>query len=304
MPNIPSTSWNESSPAGSDLMSTIDNRARELKTQIREVVGVDHDFPSSGQATDNGQHLRVTLQEQADLGSGAVGTTILGSQTINNIGELVYTTEDDEDIQITKADKIKLSSGRLENNVSLSSRNAADSGDVSLIKANASNQAEITPALLPAAGIVLPEISAPTTIANQGALYTKNDGDQTELYFREESNGDEVQITNAGALNVPAQVGFGSWVDKSSSYAAQAAATDGFVTVNASVGGSSTITISIYTDSGSNPSTVRGAIEIDGDSTPGKGMLFCPVKKGEYWKVVPSSTASLTINVYWIPLGS
>ena len=99
---VPSTSWSESSPAGSDLMSTVDNRIREMKTQVREVVGVDHDFPSSGQATDNGQHLRVTLQEQADLGSGAVGTTILGSQTINGKGELVYTDEDDNDIQITK----------------------------------------------------------------------------------------------------------------------------------------------------------------------------------------------------------
>jgi hypothetical protein len=102
----PTVSWNESSPAGSDLMSTVDNRVREMKIQIREVVGVDHDFPSSGQATDNGQHLRVTLQEQADLGSGAVGTTILGSQTINGKGELVYTDEDDNDVQMTKDGKI------------------------------------------------------------------------------------------------------------------------------------------------------------------------------------------------------
>lgn len=106
MANVPTTSWAESSPAGSDLMSTVDNRIREMKTQVREVVGVDHDFPSSGQASDNGQHLRVTLQEQADLGTGEVGATILGSQTISGKGELVYTTEADVDIQITKDDKI------------------------------------------------------------------------------------------------------------------------------------------------------------------------------------------------------
>ena len=99
---VPTTSWSESSPAGSDNISLGDNRIKEMKTQLREVIGVDHDFPSSGQADDNGQHLRVTLQEQEDIGTGAVGTAILGSQTIATRGELVYTNEDDADIQITK----------------------------------------------------------------------------------------------------------------------------------------------------------------------------------------------------------
>ena len=106
MPNVPVTSWSELTPAGSDQINAGDNRVRELKTQIREVIAVDHDFPSSGQDTDNGQHLRVTLQEQADLGTGAVGTTILGSQTINGKGELVYTDESDTDVQITKDAKL------------------------------------------------------------------------------------------------------------------------------------------------------------------------------------------------------
>jgi len=101
MSNIPSEAWAETSPAGSDQINAGDNRIRQMKTQIREVIGVDHDFPSSGQATDNGQHLRVTLQEQADLGSGAVGTTILGNQTVSGKGELVYTDEDNNDIQMT-----------------------------------------------------------------------------------------------------------------------------------------------------------------------------------------------------------
>jgi len=107
MANIPSVApWSETSPAGSDAINLGDNRIRELKTQIREVIGVDHDFPSSGQAADNGQHLRVTLQEQADLGTGAVGTTILGNQTVSGKGELVYTDEDDNDVQITAGGKI------------------------------------------------------------------------------------------------------------------------------------------------------------------------------------------------------
>ncbi len=99
--SVPTVSWDETSPDGAQAISLGDNRIREMKTQLREIVGVDHDFPSSGQDAGNGQHLQVTLQEQADLGTGAEGATILGSQTVSGKGELVYTDEDDNDIQIT-----------------------------------------------------------------------------------------------------------------------------------------------------------------------------------------------------------
>lgn len=42
--------------------------------------------------------------------------------------------------------------------------------------------------------------SAPTTAASVGAVYTKDSGTQPELFFREESSGDEVQLTSNGAL--------------------------------------------------------------------------------------------------------
>lgn len=115
MANVPLESWDENAPAGADQIALGDNQMRRLKTQIRQVIDVDHDFPSSGNAEDVGQHKKVTLQEQTDLGSGAVGTTILGSQTIDGKGELVYTDEDDNDIQLTKAGKVCL------NQVSLAS---------------------------------------------------------------------------------------------------------------------------------------------------------------------------------------
>jgi len=98
---IPSVSISESSPAGSDNISLGDNRIREWKTQNREILEVDHEYPSSGQSATAGQHKQVTLQEQADLGTGAVSATIFGSQTIGGKGELVYTDEDDNDVQIT-----------------------------------------------------------------------------------------------------------------------------------------------------------------------------------------------------------
>lgn len=110
MPNLPSVAWDETSPSGSQAISLGDDRIRELKTQIREVINVDHDFPSSGQASDNGQHKQVTLQEQADLGTGAVNATILGSQTVSGKGELCYVDEDDNTIQITSGGKIRAES--------------------------------------------------------------------------------------------------------------------------------------------------------------------------------------------------
>ena len=108
--SVPTVLWSETTPAGSDNINAGDNRIRELKTQIREVIDVDHDFPSSGQAADNGQHKKVTLQEQADLGTGAVSATILGSQTVSGKGELVYTDEDDNDVPITSGGKLSVAS--------------------------------------------------------------------------------------------------------------------------------------------------------------------------------------------------
>ena len=48
---------------------------------------------------------------------------------------------------------------------------------------------------------LIPEISAaPSTAVSEGALYTKDTVGQPELFFREESDGDEVQITSSGSL--------------------------------------------------------------------------------------------------------
>lgn len=107
---VPTVSWNEASPAGNTDINLGDNRIREMKTQIREVIDVDHKFDSSGSSDDNGCHDQVTLLEKADIGSGAVGKTILGSQTVSGKGELVYTDEDDNDIVLTKNGRIRSAS--------------------------------------------------------------------------------------------------------------------------------------------------------------------------------------------------
>jgi len=204
---IPINALDETKPAGSRAASLGDNDIREYKTQNREILEVNHVYPSSGQSADAGKHKMVHLIEQADLGTGAEGKPILGAQTVSGKAELLFTDEDNNDVQITSGGKIRGASVRLANDVSLTGRNQANSADVDIIKVNTSNQAQVTPALIASGGLLLPEISAPTTIVDQGALYTKNDGSQTELYFREESNGDEVKITSGGSLNIPSSIG-------------------------------------------------------------------------------------------------
>lgn len=54
--------------------------------------------------------------------------------------------------------------------------------------------------------IELPEqVSPPSTATNAGAIYTKESGGQTEAFFREEGDGDEVQLTRGGVVPIHAE---------------------------------------------------------------------------------------------------
>ena len=101
---IPSVDINEDKPAGTRGIKLGDNDIREHKKQIREIMSINHEYPSTGNSDTAGQHTKVTLQEAADIGTGAEGVPILGAQTIATIPELVYTTEDDTDIQLTQGE--------------------------------------------------------------------------------------------------------------------------------------------------------------------------------------------------------
>lgn len=98
---IPTTGIDETSPAGSDNINAGDNAIRTGKVQNREILEVNHVYPSSGQSATSGAHKQIDLIEQADLGTGATGIPIMGAQTVSGAPALVYTTEDDTDIVIT-----------------------------------------------------------------------------------------------------------------------------------------------------------------------------------------------------------
>ena len=96
----------------------------------------------------------------------------------------------------------------------------------------------------------------------------------------------------------------GAWVNKSASYGAQQAATDGFVIAT----GWGSINDGVdhvygYSDSASNPTTLRGIISTNSSTTNVIGSFCFPVKKGDYWKVVHVGSRE-PFAVWWIPLGA
>jgi len=88
---------------------------------------------------------------------------------------------------------------------------------------------------------------------------------------------------------------FGAW-DAGAPWAVNTsylAATDGFVMAVAQNADS----IIIYTDGSNPPTTVRQS-GYRGGSEAVTQSIMCPVRKGDYWKVVAATT------IYWLPLGT
>lgn len=99
--------WDETKPAGSRARSLGDDDIREFKRALRERLATDHDIRADESGiTTIGYHKQVTLIEAANIGTGANGLPILGAQTVSGKPELVYTDEDNNDIQLTDAGKI------------------------------------------------------------------------------------------------------------------------------------------------------------------------------------------------------
>jgi hypothetical protein len=118
-------------------------------------------------------------------------------------------------------------------------------------------------------------------------------GDLTGTYPNPTIDSGKVTASKASAL-------LGSWVDKSASYGAQQAATDGFLMAFDSSNFSSGGYVRIKTDASNPPTTIRADSHTGSDTTDISGFVFSPVKKSEYWLVETNQT----ITVYWIPLGS
>ncbi len=103
---------------------------------------------------------------------------------------------------------------------------------------------------------------------------------------------------------------FGPWTELTAGVVYNAT-TDGFVVAGAVVAVGAADTNGLltgYTDSGSNPVTVRGLASVRriGTGTQSHQQSFTmPVRKGDYWKVVWNLIeGSAGYTIYWLPLGS
>jgi hypothetical protein len=90
---------------------------------------------------------------------------------------------------------------------------------------------------------------------------------------------------------------FGAWVDKSSSYGAQQATTDGVVLARATLGNDDSTGIKGYTDSNADPSSMKAQATAGSTGVGVVVTISMPVKRGDYWKI----TSTQTPTVWWIP---
>lgn len=146
------TTIDTSTPAGTESLSQGDERIRETKSAIQELLGVDHETTLTGteiKSSDSGCHNKTTLLEQGSDPIPPTGLTTnygivytkLDSDTSQS--ELFWIDENGNVLQITKGQSIDLDLNYLSNNTWLTATNFAGSGTLNLIKLNVSDNLEI-----------------------------------------------------------------------------------------------------------------------------------------------------------------
>lgn len=100
--SLPTVSWDENNPLGSQAISLGDDRIREMKTQLREVISVDHIFASSGSGATTGYHNQVTLVELSSKPTSYASNQIaLYGKDVSSKTELFLVDEAGTEHQLT-----------------------------------------------------------------------------------------------------------------------------------------------------------------------------------------------------------
>lgn len=100
MGNVPTVSHNEGTPGGSDYIRDGDDRIIEFKTQVREIIAVDHKMDSSGQGTTWGMHKMATFIQGASP-TAVADTNILFSEDVSSVPQIKCKHEAGYEEQIT-----------------------------------------------------------------------------------------------------------------------------------------------------------------------------------------------------------
>ena len=96
---VPTTAWAETTPAAGSVASAGDDRIREMKTQLREVIANDHQMASSG-ADAAGTHKHVHIQSIDAFTDGDTTPDVSGSSFFKtaNTGATSITDFDTETV--------------------------------------------------------------------------------------------------------------------------------------------------------------------------------------------------------------
>ncbi len=103
---LPTTGWDETQPPATQSAGLGDDRIREMKTQVREVVDVDHKFDSSGSDAEMGMHKIIRFLTEA-------GTPLTDSdhiqfyqREVGGVDELFVKDTAGNEIQITDGGEV------------------------------------------------------------------------------------------------------------------------------------------------------------------------------------------------------
>ena len=275
---VPTVTWDETSPAGSDAASTIDNRIREHKTQIREIMSADHVMTSTQSGSTGGYHKTIRFTGAAtDIGTGTSALQILGPQLDGADSELTYTDGNDSDVQITK-------DGAL-NAVAL--RGAIGGGT-----ASAGTFVALTGTVVTAStSLTLATGATPTEFSTDGTM-----GGNSDTAVPTEKATKTYADTKAGALSATtindseANAMLASRASVAHSYTAQ---TDGIVTWSGDVLSGKKVTA--YLDTDTDPVTggiIVGQTEGEINGTQLMSLTF-PVASGESFEILSSNDVAI-----------
>ncbi len=267
-----------SKPAGDRARSLGDDDIRELKRAEIERQAIDHQRVEDETGLGNiGTHKKVTLSEtQAVDPTKYDDCGYLYIKTVNAIKELFWEDSAGNVKQLTSGGKLSVSAADMAAILA-----NIDIGDYEFRAQTL--QADV------ATGTAPMIVASTTKVTNLNA---------------DQLDGVDSTSTDLKPL--------GASVDKSASYGAQVAATDGtvegYLTLTVGGAGEGHANLDAYTDSAADPTTIKQSIVFYEDgSHEYVGQAFgasfsMTVKKGEYWKVVVSGHG--TVKVFWRPLGS
>ena len=134
-------------PAGTDSPTLADDRMRETKAAAQERLNVDHYFALTGNEVSDaatGQHRQIEFYDPITKPTNAANKGwVYTKDSASSKVELHWLDEDGNEKQVTTAGALNIVSaellGKLDNNTYFSAVDAAGTGTVDLIKANASD---------------------------------------------------------------------------------------------------------------------------------------------------------------------